>query len=324
MAQADITKSVQTLQNMINIVLVKTGNSIRSYRKESSTSQINAYTGNSFILPNAVENFHMALDDLETEILLCKATLSRDLDNLRSKHKVPENTSVQFSEQNVNFQELDGTLSTEKSSFTSVKAEIEATAMFKEVQDNSENHNLKLSDLGQTVLGDLSHQIIHSNSEPSIIENQTFQNANIHDQTKITINLEASTGNVANPDTIQSASLDSLLKGSLIENSIINSTGNLINLDTSFPDTTEQIPNYSQVQNPNFKVFGPGQSSQDYNNAMHFQSLGNQVTITGRFQDSNFPVNQIIGNGKNIVQLNPNGTHDVFGQEFYRQVPQNN
>lgn len=106
MAQADITKSVQTLQNMINIVvishdhftlkytdsilkLVKTGNSIRSYRKESSTSQINAYTGNSFILPNAVENFHMALDDLETEIVsdinMAKGLMRKKQQNLKKK-----------------------------------------------------------------------------------------------------------------------------------------------------------------------------------------------------------------------------------------------
>ncbi|POS82397.1 hypothetical protein EPUL_005756 [Erysiphe pulchra] len=309
MAQADITKSIQNLQSMINAVLVKIGNSLRSYIKESSTSRINVYSGNS---SNIVENFHMALDDLETEILLCKATLSRDLDNLRSKCKAPENTSAQINEQKINSQELDGALITEK--------EIEAPPVFNELQDNSVNHNFKISDPGQAVLGNLSHQITHSNSKPSIVETQ---NANIHDQMKTKDKvIEGSPGTIANPDTTRNPSLDSLFEGSIVENSFTNPTRNLTNLDANFLSTTEQMPNYSQNQNPNFNVFGPGQSSQDF--VMHFQNLGNPATTTGRFQDSNFTLDQNIGNGKNMVQFNPTGTHDVFGQGLYRQGPQNN
>ncbi|RKF65546.1 hypothetical protein OnM2_006018 [Erysiphe neolycopersici] len=262
----------------------------------------------------------MALDDLETEILLCKATLSRDLDNLRSKQKPFENTSDQINDQKINFQEQDGALTTEKSNLINVKADIEA-AVFNEVQCNSENHNLILSDPGQAVLGNLSHQTTHLNSEPSLVEAQTFQNVNIHDQKKTKdIVLEASAGTIANADITQKLSPDSPSDVSIIENPIKNSTENLTNLNTSFSSMTEQMPKYSQVQNPDFKLLGPDQSSQDYN-AMSFQNLGNPATTTGRFQDPNFPLDQNIGNEKNMVQFNPTGPYDVFGQGFYTQGP---
>ncbi|KAI6245408.1 hypothetical protein HI914_06645 [Erysiphe necator] len=323
MAQTDIAASIQTLQDMVNLVLVKTGNSLR-HRKYSPKSQVNSCTGQSFNLPYAVENFHMALDDLETEILLSKAALSRDLESLKSNHKEPEKSSSLIIEQEMNEKKVAEDWKTDCSGSVNVNVGVE-TGAIKESPDNSGNNNFTLPtnlgtpNLGLEVSENLSTQISDSNLKSSNLDIDFLENTKIHDQKKVQNKvLDSSAIVTTNSDTSRKSSLDSLFEGQIIGHSITISNGDLNDMNSNFQINPEQISKYSQVQKTNLEIFGPEQGSQLYN-MNSFQNLGNSnTTLTGSFDDSNFSMDQIMGNGNSLAQYNSTNTHDgVLSHTFF-------
>ncbi|KAH6724249.1 hypothetical protein BKA61DRAFT_463518 [Leptodontidium sp. MPI-SDFR-AT-0119] len=82
---------LDVLQSMINAILIETGKALRPSNKEGGRTLTTVNTRLRTIIPSAVENFHMALDDLECEIIRAKSVLLRDLDELKAKRIALEN-----------------------------------------------------------------------------------------------------------------------------------------------------------------------------------------------------------------------------------------
>merc|ERR1712093_369759 len=92
MAQGGRPKpALDVLQSMINAVLIETGKALRPSNKDGGRTLATVNTRLRTIIPSAAENFHMALDDLECDILRAKSVLLRDLDELRAKRFALEN-----------------------------------------------------------------------------------------------------------------------------------------------------------------------------------------------------------------------------------------
>ncbi|KAJ5046748.1 uncharacterized protein L3040_003978 [Drepanopeziza brunnea f. sp. 'multigermtubi'] len=79
------------LQSMINGILIETGKALRSSNKDGARNPTNVNTRLKTFIPSATENFHQALDDLESDIVRAKAVLLRDLEEIRSKRIALEN-----------------------------------------------------------------------------------------------------------------------------------------------------------------------------------------------------------------------------------------
>ncbi|CZT40679.1 uncharacterized protein RSE6_00319 [Rhynchosporium secalis] len=82
---------LDVLQSMINAILIETGKALRPSSKDGKRAVANVNTRLRTIIPSAVDNFHMALDDLECDIIRAKSVLLRDLDELRAKRIALEN-----------------------------------------------------------------------------------------------------------------------------------------------------------------------------------------------------------------------------------------
>jgi len=76
---------LDTLQSMINAVLLEIGKALRSANRKGV--KIIGYDNERLqaFIPSAVEKFHLALDELESDIVRAKAVLARDLRDLRTK-----------------------------------------------------------------------------------------------------------------------------------------------------------------------------------------------------------------------------------------------
>lgn len=287
----------------------------------------------------------MALDDLETEIvsniivislhankanklmywkLLSKAALSRDLESLKSNHKEPEKSSSLIIEQEMNEKKVAEDWKTDCSGSVNVNVGVE-TGAIKESPDNSGNNNFTLPtnlgtpNLGLEVSENLSTQISDSNLKSSNLDIDFLENTKIHDQKKVQNKvLDSSAIVTTNSDTSRKSSLDSLFEGQIIGHSITISNGDLNDMNSNFQINPEQISKYSQVQKTNLEIFGPEQGSQLYN-MNSFQNLGNSnTTLTGSFDDSNFSMDQIMGNGNSLAQYNSTNTHDgVLSHTFF-------
>ncbi|RFU24334.1 hypothetical protein B7463_g12004, partial [Scytalidium lignicola] len=83
------------LQSMINGILIETGKALRASDKDSgkTLSQANARLRST--IPSAIDNFHQALDEIESNIVRAKAVLTRDLEELRAKRLAADNLVTQ-------------------------------------------------------------------------------------------------------------------------------------------------------------------------------------------------------------------------------------
>lgn len=86
---------LDSLQSMVNGILIETGRALRGSDKEGGRTFANANTRLRSTIPSAIENFHQALDDLESDIVRAKAVLLRDLEELQSKRFALENPPIQ-------------------------------------------------------------------------------------------------------------------------------------------------------------------------------------------------------------------------------------
>lgn len=94
MESPDLMDSLNSLQSMINLVLIETGKSFRSFNTSDSKSRFAAHTKVCNSLPNAIEKFHLAVDVLECEILQSKAALLDELGSLKLKQQTYENSCI--------------------------------------------------------------------------------------------------------------------------------------------------------------------------------------------------------------------------------------
>ncbi|RFU75449.1 hypothetical protein TARUN_6782 [Trichoderma arundinaceum] len=78
---------LDALQSLINDVLVQTGKALRASRKDSQGNLTQVPGTAQSKLPETINLFHKALDELEDEIIEAKSVLLRDLNELQEKKK---------------------------------------------------------------------------------------------------------------------------------------------------------------------------------------------------------------------------------------------
>ncbi|KAG0648907.1 hypothetical protein D0Z07_4615 [Hyphodiscus hymeniophilus] len=80
---------LDVLQSMINGILIEVGRALRATDKEGGTVT-NPNTRLRSFFPGAIDNFHQALDDLESDIVRAKAVFLRDLEDLQTRRHALE------------------------------------------------------------------------------------------------------------------------------------------------------------------------------------------------------------------------------------------
>ncbi|CAM1502838.1 Fc.00g076140.m01.CDS01 [Cosmosporella sp. VM-42] len=78
---------IDTLQLMLNEVLIYTGKAVRASRKDGQGNVAQAHGKLKNKLPDTVRTFHYALDEIENEIIRAKSVVLRDLTELQQKRQ---------------------------------------------------------------------------------------------------------------------------------------------------------------------------------------------------------------------------------------------
>ncbi|UKZ78213.1 hypothetical protein TrVFT333_005948 [Trichoderma virens FT-333] len=78
---------LDALQSLINDVLVQTGKALRASRRDAQGNLTHAYGPSQSKLPDTIDHFHNALNELESEIIGAKSVLLRDYNELQEKKK---------------------------------------------------------------------------------------------------------------------------------------------------------------------------------------------------------------------------------------------
>ncbi|KAL3423205.1 hypothetical protein PVAG01_04952 [Phlyctema vagabunda] len=91
-------RHLDVLQSMINGILIETGRALRPIDKDGSRTLAPTNARLQSTLPSAVENFHQALDELESDIVRAKAVLGRDLAQIRAQRVAAEHSPVEVPE----------------------------------------------------------------------------------------------------------------------------------------------------------------------------------------------------------------------------------
>ncbi|KAI9698816.1 MAG: hypothetical protein M1836_003926 [Candelina mexicana] len=83
--QPQATHPLETLSAMVNLILVQTGKIFKDPTKYNPKNLVHTNAQMKQVIPSALNRFHEALDDIEVEILLAKATMERDLAAARAR-----------------------------------------------------------------------------------------------------------------------------------------------------------------------------------------------------------------------------------------------
>ncbi|KAI9743849.1 MAG: hypothetical protein M1818_002583 [Claussenomyces sp. TS43310] len=86
---------LDVLQSMINGVLIETGKALRSANKKGYETIGHTNIRLQAFIPSAIDNFHMALDELEYDIVRAKAALTRDLRQLKEQQYALDNSGIE-------------------------------------------------------------------------------------------------------------------------------------------------------------------------------------------------------------------------------------
>ncbi|KAL7905902.1 hypothetical protein GGI35DRAFT_124613 [Trichoderma velutinum] len=78
---------LDALQSLINDVLVQTGKALRASRRDAQGNLTHAYGPTQSKLPDTIDHFHNALNELESEIIGAKSVLLRDYNELQERKK---------------------------------------------------------------------------------------------------------------------------------------------------------------------------------------------------------------------------------------------
>ncbi|KAK4123993.1 hypothetical protein N657DRAFT_437411 [Parathielavia appendiculata] len=82
-------RPLDVLPQVVNDVLVTVAKAFRSGRRDGKGNPAAASAAIKARIPPAIEKFNCALDELECELLICKAVLERDLRQLRASRQPP-------------------------------------------------------------------------------------------------------------------------------------------------------------------------------------------------------------------------------------------
>jgi len=259
MSQPPRTKHpLDVLQSMSNAILIETGKALRSSNKEGGKTLANAKTRLSSTIPSTIENFHLALDEMECDILRAKSVLLRDLEGLRAKRLALENP-VPIVEEVEPIPELDLDLNGEA---TMTDAAEEST--IKEEATQPESPEKQTSD----ETGFLSTQDPAKEDIVKIAEDLKDQHALTppsNDKTSQPIGLGINTEAVANspgPGTAEPQDSIDLLFDMPDNENTGDSELNFEHMDYSLPDSNQDP---SQAQTHAFDLSTFGTASQDFN-----------------------------------------------------------
>ncbi|KFX99165.1 hypothetical protein V490_01916 [Pseudogymnoascus sp. VKM F-3557] len=86
-AQTKQQQHLDTLQNLINTILIETGKALRSANSRGAKSISHDNDRLQMYMPKAISTFHGALDELESDIVRAKAVIARDLRALRKREE---------------------------------------------------------------------------------------------------------------------------------------------------------------------------------------------------------------------------------------------
>ncbi|AEO57400.1 hypothetical protein MYCTH_2303524 [Thermothelomyces thermophilus ATCC 42464] len=84
-----VRRQIDRLPNVVNDVLVTTAKAFKAARRDGKANPAAAAAAIESRIPDAVERFNAILDDVESDILLAKAVLERDLKVVRAKRQQP-------------------------------------------------------------------------------------------------------------------------------------------------------------------------------------------------------------------------------------------
>ncbi|KFY47103.1 hypothetical protein V495_02096 [Pseudogymnoascus sp. VKM F-4514 (FW-929)] len=97
-AQTKQQQHLDTLQTLINTILIETGKALRSANSRGAKSISHDNDRLQMYMPKAISTFHGALDELESDIVRAKAVIARDLRALRKREEELRNPVAQPSE----------------------------------------------------------------------------------------------------------------------------------------------------------------------------------------------------------------------------------
>ncbi|PQE18097.1 hypothetical protein CJF31_00007981 [Rutstroemia sp. NJR-2017a BVV2] len=281
---------VDALQGMINAILIETGKALRPSDKEGGRTMANSSHRLRLTIPNAIDHFHQALDELEAEIVRAKSVLGRDLETLRSKRIAAENPPQ--------LDVIEEAPAPQPASPPSTLPEEELSAPIKEetVQENPAATTPEVETAKQIqVKQDSPKEPAPQGEEgkgsdllspPSLDENKSQAIGLGIDTTMLT-----STDDTA-PTTTggQDSSIDSLFDMPDSANNDDAAALNFDNMDFSMPDSGTNTQN-QQTQNIEFDLSTFGNNSQDFN--MSDLQPSNEITST---TNTNNPSNDALTN----------------------------
>ncbi|KFZ03215.1 hypothetical protein V502_11136 [Pseudogymnoascus sp. VKM F-4520 (FW-2644)] len=86
---------LDTLQNLINTILIETGKALRSANMKGAKTISHDNDRLQMYMPKAITSFHGALDELESDIVRAKAVIARDLREVRKREEELRNPVAQ-------------------------------------------------------------------------------------------------------------------------------------------------------------------------------------------------------------------------------------
>ncbi|ELR05218.1 hypothetical protein VC83_07723 [Pseudogymnoascus destructans] len=85
--QSKQQQHLDTLQNLINTILIETGKALRSANMKGAKTISHDNDRLQMYMPKAITSFHGALDELESDIVRAKAVIARDLREVRRREE---------------------------------------------------------------------------------------------------------------------------------------------------------------------------------------------------------------------------------------------
>ncbi|KFY09720.1 hypothetical protein V492_05371 [Pseudogymnoascus sp. VKM F-4246] len=96
--QSKQQQHLDTLQTLINTILIETGKALRSANSKGAKTISHDNDRLQMYMPKAITSFHGALDELESDIVRAKAVIARDLRELRRREEELRNPVAKPSE----------------------------------------------------------------------------------------------------------------------------------------------------------------------------------------------------------------------------------
>ncbi|KFY76214.1 hypothetical protein V499_04038 [Pseudogymnoascus sp. VKM F-103] len=106
--QSKQQQHLDTLQNLINNILIETGKALRSANMKGAKTISHDNDRLQMYMPKAITSFHGALDELESDIVRAKAVIARDLREVRRREEELRNPAAKPAEVDTEKEVVDG------------------------------------------------------------------------------------------------------------------------------------------------------------------------------------------------------------------------